>query len=407
MRTAIAMTHSETPQSEVLSQPIWESAEHQGNELTYYVDEGISPVHQDISDLKRHFEIRQNLYRMLGLPPGFFKGRRILEMAPGSGHNSLYLASREPASLDLVEPNPTAQRDIRNLYAELTFSHTTPALISRKLEEFFPDDPYDVAICEGWLGGNHYELGLLRRLSEMVAVDGVLVFTFMPPIAAGAALLRRLLAQRLTDPEAGLERNTEVLLEAFSPHLSTLAQMSRFKDHWVQDNLLNPHVYPGLLTPRWAFDTIGPAFRVMGSVPRIITDWRWYKSLHGDATGDNQRFLDDLDTVSHNLIDFRMKGTPRETHLNHRLERLLLDLAKAAHDHEAGGNGPFKKHIAPLLSEIAKNLGDDAPMAARAITEAGQLLAEAVVSTADIADMRDFAPLFGRDQCFLAMTKSG
>ncbi len=401
------MTRPHSSKLEMPSQPIWDSAEHQSSELEYYMEEGISPVHQDISDLRRHFEIRQNLYRMLGLPPGFIKARRVLEMAPGSGHNSLYLASRLPTSLDLVEPNPTAQRDIQTLYDDLNVSHTTPTLIRSKLEDFSPDARYDVVICEGWLGGNLYELRLLKKLSQMVADDGVLVFTFMSPIAGGAALLRRLLAMRLTNPKFGLEQNTEILLEAFDPHLSTLKQMSRYKSHWVQDNLLNPHVYPGLLSPRWAIDTLGPAFQVMGSVPRIITDWRWYKSIHGDAIDDNRRFLDHLDTVSHNLVDYRLQGVPRSPNLNHRLERLFLELAKAGHDHEAGGHGSFKTHIAPILAKIAENLGDDAPAAVRAISEAGLWLAEAELTADDIGGMVDFAPFFGRDQCFIAVTKIG
>ena len=53
---------------------------HKSVELEYYVREGISPVHQDISDLKKHFQTRESLYRLLGLIPSFFKGKDIIDM---------------------------------------------------------------------------------------------------------------------------------------------------------------------------------------------------------------------------------------------------------------------------------------------------------------------------------------
>ena len=59
-------------------------------ELEYYIKENISPVHYKIKNLKKHFEIRNSLYRLLGIIPNFLKGKDILEVAPGSGHNSIY-----------------------------------------------------------------------------------------------------------------------------------------------------------------------------------------------------------------------------------------------------------------------------------------------------------------------------
>ena len=46
--------------------------QHKSIELEYYIKEGISPVHQDTSDLNKHFQIRESLYRLLGLIPSFF-----------------------------------------------------------------------------------------------------------------------------------------------------------------------------------------------------------------------------------------------------------------------------------------------------------------------------------------------
>ena len=76
---------------------------HESVELEYYIREGISPVHYDLSDLNKHFQIRASLYRLLGVIPSIFKGKDILEVAPGSGHNSIYTATLLPRTYDLVE----------------------------------------------------------------------------------------------------------------------------------------------------------------------------------------------------------------------------------------------------------------------------------------------------------------
>ena len=106
------------------------------NLLDFYIKEGISPIHQDISNLSKHFQIRSNLYRLLGLIPSFLKGKDIIEVAPGSGHNSIYTATLLPRTYDLVEPNPVALRDISEIFGNLSMEYTKPNIIPKRLENF-------------------------------------------------------------------------------------------------------------------------------------------------------------------------------------------------------------------------------------------------------------------------------
>ena len=39
--------------------------------LHFYIDQKISPVHQDLTNLERHFQVRGSLYTKLGLPSKF------------------------------------------------------------------------------------------------------------------------------------------------------------------------------------------------------------------------------------------------------------------------------------------------------------------------------------------------
>ena len=86
--------------------------------VDFYRRYGISPVHQDISDLPRHFARRAALYRHLGILPAFVRGRSVIEVGPGSGFNSLYTASLGPSRYVLVEGNPRGVRDMTTLFGQ-------------------------------------------------------------------------------------------------------------------------------------------------------------------------------------------------------------------------------------------------------------------------------------------------
>jgi len=152
--------------------------------LAYYLDKGISPVRYDNSELGAHLRIRDSLYRALGLPAVAFKSSRVLEIAPGSGRNSLYIATSMPAAYDLVEPNPVGIADIRALYGTLDLPHTAPTLHEMRFQDFAATQGYDIVICENWLGGLAHERALISKLAGLVAPGGVLVLTMVPPVAS-------------------------------------------------------------------------------------------------------------------------------------------------------------------------------------------------------------------------------
>ena len=54
---------------------------------------------------------------------GKLKPKNILEVGPASGHNSLYIAACNPDKFDLLEPNPIAVNEIRELYKQVSKSY--------------------------------------------------------------------------------------------------------------------------------------------------------------------------------------------------------------------------------------------------------------------------------------------
>src|SRR6476469_6237131 len=188
--------------------------------LDYYTRHGINPVRYDVSDLQLHLDRRGSLYRTLGVTPLAVRGARVLEVAPGTGQNSLFLARLSPRSLTLVEPNPVAIRDIAAVFAGAGAAPLPPLVIESRFEDYEPDERFDVVVCENWLGSSDHERRLLRKLGRMVAEGGLLLVTAVSPVGMLPNLLRRALTHKMTHPNESFAARTGRLCRAFGPHLS-------------------------------------------------------------------------------------------------------------------------------------------------------------------------------------------
>ena len=61
-----------------------------------------------------HFCIRKHLYHQLGVSLSDFKGRSLLEIGPGNGHNALYCATLRPKGSALLDGTLTSLQNIRS-----------------------------------------------------------------------------------------------------------------------------------------------------------------------------------------------------------------------------------------------------------------------------------------------------
>ena len=184
--------------------------------LEFYIKNKISPVRQDIHDLQRHMDRRKALYQRLGVPSQFITGKNILEVGPGSGHNSLFVATCLPSQLILVEPNPVGRNGVFELYSDFSPSHTRPLVIDKSLEAFDTEYDYDIVIAEAWLGSTDHEVNLIKKISNFVKIGGILILTLQSPVGMLANVLRRLLAYELVRREDNIAQKTQILMRAFT-----------------------------------------------------------------------------------------------------------------------------------------------------------------------------------------------
>jgi 2-polyprenyl-3-methyl-5-hydroxy-6-metoxy-1,4-benzoquinol methylase len=378
--------------------------------LAYYLQHGLNPVQYEMSDLTRHLQRRGSLYRVLGLPAKLFANSRILEVAPGSGQNSLYPASCAPKSLTLVEPNPTAIRDIERNYS--THAHLPrPTIVPSTLQDFQTEERFDVVICENWLGSSKEERALLKKLGTFVAPSGLLVVTTVSPVGVMWNVLRKALACRLVSSQESFAKRTAILCEAFGPHLETIPSMTRSVKDWVQDNVMNPAYFGIMLSIPMAVAELGTQFDILGSSPSFSADWRWFKELTGPARNFNGHFLEQYSRQLHNFLDYRVVLSDREPELNQKMEDQAEQLCRVVAEFEAGTmNGDPNISTESVIEEILRlhDTMEDLPENWRlALGEFCEVFAAKHVAPQDVVAMEYFSELFGRETIYLSLERVG
>jgi|APCry1669188970_1035186.scaffolds.fasta_scaffold40197_2 2-polyprenyl-3-methyl-5-hydroxy-6-metoxy-1,4-benzoquinol methylase len=176
------------------------------NYLKFYEEHGISPVSQDISDLGLHFHRRIGLYRTLGITPLLFKNRDVLEVAPGSGYNSIVTASFGESSYDLVEPNLTGFNEMISLFEKYEINDSGIHFFNCRLEDFLEKRDYDIVLCEGLIPGLDNQDEFVLSLANRVRSGGVLVVTCVDVVSFFFETLRRYLSRILTSQSLENER---------------------------------------------------------------------------------------------------------------------------------------------------------------------------------------------------------
>jgi SAM-dependent methyltransferase len=371
--------------------------------LDYYTRHGINPVRYDTSDLGLHFERRASLYRTLGVMPLTVRGARVLEVAPGTGQNSLYLARLAPESLTLVEPNPIAIRDIAAVYGAPGSAPVPPLVIEARFEEYEPGELFDIVVCENWLGSSDHERRLLRKLGRMVADNGLLIVTVVSPVGMLPNLLRRALTNRLTSPDDSFADRTAALCRAFGPHLRTITAMTRGVTDWVHDNMLNPAYFGILLTVPMVLAELSGGFDVLGSSPRFAADWRWFKGLCGPDREFNRHLLSEYRAGLHNFFDHRTVLPARDPARNAEFETGALAVCDAVRQWEAGEGDADRVEAA--VRRVMTGMGDLPAAWSAALDEFLDALADPHLTPDAVAAMPLFGPLFGRETIYLSFEK--
>jgi hypothetical protein len=392
------------------------------NFLHFYGQNQISPVSQNLDDFGLHTGRRLGLYRTLGLAPSMFAGRDILEVAPGSGHNSIVTATLNARSYDLVEPNPTGFQKMLQLFEEHHVRSERTRFFNARLEDFPEERTYDIVICEGLIPGLSGQEAFLTQLAARVRRGGILVVTCADAVSVFFESLRRylarLLVRHLRNDAAGRDGQSEavaLMLPAFAPHLRALKGMSRPAEDWIWDNLLNPAAANLAASHEFSIDTclkvFGASFFFYGSSPIFMQNWEWYKNAPVTPVEYNTAFTRAFCSQRINFLHYEETSTP-DLGLSDSMYQSCRELSLIVERRPASSWGTIapetiRQDLAHVqrVQEIAGRCGLGKSEAAT--REFLDLFAnDGIPDAQGIADMAVFRCAFGRGQQYVSLVRA-
>jgi hypothetical protein len=367
--------------------------------VSFYESNNISPVSQDITDLKLHFQRRESLLRSLGLIPEFIKGRDVLEFGPGSGHNALYLSSLFPGKYELVDGNLLGVNQTRQL---LNISEKPQIIVHHSLfNEFTSEYKYDLVWAEGCLPHQTHPELLLEHMSNFVQIGGCIFVSVSNGISYLSETFRRLFRDRFFDNDGDVHSQAAKLIPYIKPHLQNLRGMSRSVEDWILDSIVQPLQDRRMFSTPDVINCLKNRFDVYSASPRFLTDWRWYKDIVGENRHFNDIALENYYQCNLNLLDYRFNFQLHDIDFGKKIEYLCSvswDLmCKIESGDESAWNDFFN-----LMNELCVLLKDIAPGTELAIREAISLLHS---KNPDI-ELNHFPKWWGRGQQYLGLIRN-
>lgn len=371
--------------------------------IDYYEANKISPVAQDISDLRKHYERRDSLYRSLGIPPRYIGGRDVLEFGPGSGHNSIHTLSLAPRRYLLVDGNTRGVEDTRSLLRRTYPDATGCEVVHALIDDFDSAERFDLVLAEGLVPFQMEPDKFIRKIGKFVAPGGILVLTCVDAATFMGEIGRRLIAQRLLRPGQSERERVDQLVPIFAPHLATLRDMTRSVDDWIYDNITIPIVGRTFGIDE-AIVALDGEFTFYGSSPDFVLDLRWFKQLYGDERRFNERAAAAYRANMLNFIDYRVTLPANEPDLGAEIADLCRTIWREMQSIEASGGKRNPAETGPLIRTLAKMAKPSARTHA-ALEELANVLE--IDELGDINEhLVEFASYFGRGLQHVSFVRS-
>ena len=371
--------------------------------LDYYASLGTTPVRQDISDLRRHFERRTSLYQLLGIPPRFFSLGDVLEFGPGLGHNAIHVAALRPHRHVLVDGSASGLDGLRATLTEHFGSLEGFEIVRSLVEEYRPGHEFDIVLAENMIPMQRDPSSFARSIASHVREGGILVVTCTDSVSFMGEMLRRAIALRLAPPSLDLEERIARLVPVFADHLSQLPGVSRPAEDWTKDNVTQP-MFGKFFSIEDAILALRDSFDLYGGSPHFVADWRWYKQLHGERRQFNERGIEAYRRNALNLMDWRVELEPADPAVGAAVLARCDALWKLLRDTEEGKRDYDAQAFVRACEEIATLVAAVSPRTARSIREIAAFL-RAPDDASAVAALDDFRSYFGRGAQYVSFIR--
>ncbi|BAZ91318.1 hypothetical protein NIES932_28250 [Raphidiopsis curvata NIES-932] len=367
--------------------------------VTFYSNHKVSPVAQDITDLEKHFQRRDSLFRSLGIPPSMVNGLSVIEFGPGSGHNAVFTASLSPSKYVLVDGNTLGLTQTKEKLDQLNFKNYQ--IINSLFLDYVSDEKFNLVWAENCIPHQSDPLLILRYLSNFTQLSGIFVATTISPISYLSETIRRLLFNVCITTQTSLQSSLHILRPYLSAHLGNLKGMSRPVDDWIIDNILHPLEQRQLLTVPEVVETLCNEFDFYASSPRFTTDWRWYKEIVGEDRKFNTYAINSYYQLNINLIDYRYTFEPQPSEFGQELEDCCSTTWYLMCQIQQGDSSKWQPFF-DKLAEISTMIDKISPNTALSIVEASQYLQDGAPLD---RELKAFPKWWGRGTQYLSLIR--
>ncbi len=370
--------------------------------LSFYGHNKISPVRQDISDIQKHFQRREYLYRYLGLPPFSLAEKTVVEFGPGSGYNALYTTLLNPRRYLLVDGNPTGLQQSEKLLREHFPVFDGHEFVLSRIQDYLSDERFDLVICEGVIPHQKDPVAFVRHVASFVRPGGVLSATSADYVSVFAEVLRRVICDTIVRNDEPLADKVAKLVPIFRSHYATIPGASRPVEDWLIDSLLDTWGN-ALFSFEDVVKALDPSFEIYGSSPKFIADWRWYKDLNSKTAAINKTAIEQFRAMSLSLIDCRFVTPPLSSDLTSKMakscEKAYWAMIKLRNSVEKD----FSEVIA-ICDDVVRAAGSTLPTIAKPVSEVSAYLRNhGAMDPKTCFDT--FKAFYGRGQQYLSFVK--
>jgi SAM-dependent methyltransferase len=234
------------------------------------------------------------------------------------------------------------------------------ALRHSSIAKYRSREKFDIVLCEAVVPTQKNPPAFLRHVAGFVRPGGVLVITCMDAISLLPEMLRRWLAWDLVKDCPAFDARVARLADFFRVDLAELPGMSRRPEDWVIDQILHPWAGPLFSIPE-AVAALGDSAMILGSSPRFLIDWRWYKNIFGRQCGDNSFAANAYYELGLNLMDCRVR-LPQSAHgVVKCVESLSEEIYERIFARERGTARFSSRQLLALLKPLANVLRTRSP----------------------------------------------
>ncbi len=363
--------------------------------IDYYSAKGLVPGVQNDDNL-RLFQRRRGLYSHLGIVPRLLQDRKVLEFGPGSGDYALFTASHDPQLIQFVEGSNDCVASIEEKRDSGQFGSCEIGIHLGDILEYEDPELYDVVLCEGTIPGQDDPLAFTRHIAKFVAPGGVLVITNATRLSLLSDVCRRIVLPIFQSHANSEDELIQSLVDHFTPDLDALGNVSRSYSNWVMDIIIHPW-HDIQFSIAESIEILSDQFEILGSSPRFLSDWSWYKAIDGDFSGINERALKSYRELELSLLDCRAvpQAFPLET-----VEEFTQLTNSAYQLHDALLQNPEEKYYEEFLKNIKLLSGlliERMPDTAKALQDYHQGLSDLLNGKFN-TDFGEFCSFWGRGQ---------